>query len=65
MGLFTLEEHVFSPNGYLLTRGPGTYKIPSSTDIPNEFYVYLLPNVPNKHAIYSSKVYLEIILRSH
>ncbi|RDD36189.1 Xanthine dehydrogenase/oxidase [Trichoplax sp. H2] len=55
MGLYTLEEHVFSPNGYLLTRGPGTYKIPSSTDIPNEFYVYLLPKVPNKNAIYSSK----------
>ncbi|RDD44882.1 Xanthine dehydrogenase/oxidase, partial [Trichoplax sp. H2] len=55
VGLYTLEDHIFSPTGYLLTRGPGTYKIPSSTDIPNEFYVYLLPKVPNKYAIYSSK----------
>lgn len=56
VGLFTLEEQYHSPNGYLLTRGPGAYKLPAPTDIPNEFYIYLLPNVPNDKAVFSSKV---------
>lgn len=28
LGLYTLEELRYSPEGVLLTRGPGTYKIP-------------------------------------
>ncbi|RDD44883.1 Xanthine dehydrogenase/oxidase [Trichoplax sp. H2] len=55
IGLFTLEEQYFSPEGKLLTRGPSTYKLPTSRDIPNEFYVSLLPNVPNDKAVFSSK----------
>ncbi|XP_071963788.1 xanthine dehydrogenase/oxidase-like isoform X2 [Antedon mediterranea] len=54
-GLFTLEEHRWSPSGQLLTKGPGFYKIPGFTDIPVEFNVSLLAGVPNKRAVCSSK----------
>ncbi len=55
-GLFTLEEHRYSPQGYLYTRGPGMYKIPGFTDIPVEFNVSLLKGAANPRAVYSSKV---------
>ncbi|XP_067841272.1 xanthine dehydrogenase/oxidase-like [Heptranchias perlo] len=55
LGLFTLEELRYSPNGVLYTRGPGTYKIPSAGDIPTELNVSLLREAPNKKTIYSSK----------
>ena len=29
-GLFTIEELMYSPDGVLLTRGPGAYKIPGN-----------------------------------
>lgn len=56
LGLFTLEELKFSPSGVLYTRGPSQYKIPAVCDVPLRFNVYLLPDSPNPHAIYSSKV---------
>ncbi|XP_037795303.1 xanthine dehydrogenase/oxidase-like [Penaeus monodon] len=55
LGLFTLEELRFSPEGVLLTRGPGAYKIPGFQDIPREFNVSLLRGAPNPRAIFSSK----------
>ncbi|ROT73356.1 putative xanthine dehydrogenase/oxidase-like [Penaeus vannamei] len=55
LGLFTLEELRFSPEGVLLTRGPGMYKIPGFQDIPREFNVSLLRGAPNPRAIFSSK----------
>ncbi|KAK4037113.1 hypothetical protein OUZ56_029152 [Daphnia magna] len=56
LGLFTLEEPLFSPsNGQVMTRGPSNYKIPSADDIPEEFNVSLLRGCPNPHAVYSSK----------
>lgn len=55
-GLFTLEETVHSPQGALLSRGPGAYKIPGFSDIPAEFNVSLLKGSPNIRAVYSSKV---------
>ncbi|XP_078504361.1 xanthine dehydrogenase/oxidase-like [Lissotriton helveticus] len=55
LGLFTLEELRYSPDGYLYTRGPGMYKIPSVGDIATEFNVSLLRDCPNSKAIYSSK----------
>ncbi|XP_075451587.1 xanthine dehydrogenase/oxidase isoform X2 [Ascaphus truei] len=55
LGLFTLEELRYSPDGFLYTRGPGMYKIPAFGDIPTEFNVSLLRNCPNSKAIYSSK----------
>ncbi|XP_074187956.1 xanthine dehydrogenase/oxidase isoform X2 [Rhinolophus sinicus] len=55
MGLFTIEELHYSPEGSLLTRGPSTYKIPRFGNIPIEFRVSLLRDSPNKKAIYASK----------
>ncbi|XP_036603994.1 xanthine dehydrogenase/oxidase isoform X1 [Trichosurus vulpecula] len=55
LGLFTLEELHYSPEGSLLTRGPSTYKIPAFGNIPIEFRVSLLRDSPNKKAIYHSK----------
>uniref|UniRef100_A0A671RAJ9 xanthine dehydrogenase n=1 Tax=Sinocyclocheilus anshuiensis TaxID=1608454 RepID=A0A671RAJ9_9TELE len=55
LGLFTLEELRYSPDGYLYTRGPGMYKIPSFGDIPIELKVSLLRDTPNEKAIFSSK----------
>ncbi|KAL6478496.1 hypothetical protein MHYP_G00143310 [Metynnis hypsauchen] len=55
VGLFTLEELRYSPQGYLYTRGPGMYKIPAFGDIPTELKVSLLRDSPNEKAIFSSK----------
>uniref|UniRef100_A0A1Y1ME39 Uncharacterized protein n=2 Tax=Photinus pyralis TaxID=7054 RepID=A0A1Y1ME39_PHOPY len=54
-GLFMLEELMFAPDGTTLTKGPGSYKLPSFTSIPLEFNVSLLKGAPNPKAIYSSK----------
>nr|XP_027228844.1 xanthine dehydrogenase/oxidase-like [Penaeus vannamei] len=51
----SLEELRYSPEGSLLTRGPGAYKIPGFQDIPCEFHVSLLKDAPNPLAIFSSK----------
>jgi xanthine dehydrogenase molybdopterin-binding subunit B len=57
LGLFTLEEPLFSPaNGQVITPGPSNYKIPSAVDIPEEFNVSFLQGCPNPHAVYSSTV---------
>lgn len=58
LGLFTLEELHYSPRGVLLTRGPGTYKIPAFGDIPTHLTVSLLRDAPNEKAIFASKVTL-------
>lgn len=42
LGLFTLEELVYSPGGTCFTKGPGLYKIPSIGDVPLDFRVGLL-----------------------
>ncbi|KAI5102079.1 xanthine dehydrogenase/oxidase, partial [Silurus meridionalis] len=55
VGLFTLEELRYSPQGNLYTRGPGMYKIPAFGDIPTELKVSLLRDSPNEKAIFSSK----------
>ncbi|XP_037663546.1 xanthine dehydrogenase/oxidase [Choloepus didactylus] len=55
LGLFTLEELHYSPEGSLHTRGPSTYKIPAFGSIPVQFSVSLLRDCPNKKAIYASK----------
>ncbi|KAJ7988705.1 hypothetical protein DPEC_G00312000 [Dallia pectoralis] len=55
VGLFTLEELRYSPQGYLFTRGPGMYKIPGFGDIPTDLSVSLLRDATNQKAIYSSK----------
>ncbi|KAM3585325.1 uncharacterized protein V6R79_014495 [Siganus canaliculatus] len=55
LGLFTLEELHYSPQGVLLTRGPGSYKIPAFGDIPTHLTVSLLRDAPNNKAIFASK----------
>ncbi|XP_037552441.1 xanthine dehydrogenase/oxidase isoform X2 [Nematolebias whitei] len=55
LGLFTLEELHYSPQGVLLTRGPGSYKIPAFGNVPTELSVSLLRDAPNDKAIFSSK----------
>ncbi|CAL8390661.1 unnamed protein product [Boreogadus saida] len=60
VGLFTLEELRYSPQGALLTQGPGTYKIPAFGDIPSQLVVSLLRDAPNDKAVYSSKVPLTV-----
>ncbi|XP_076022009.1 xanthine dehydrogenase/oxidase [Genypterus blacodes] len=55
LGLFTLEELHYSPRGVLLTRGPGSYKIPAFGDIPSNLTVSLLRDSSNQKAIFASK----------
>ncbi|XP_063994922.1 xanthine dehydrogenase-like [Diachasmimorpha longicaudata] len=55
LGLYTLEELMYSPDGTMYTCGPGSYKLPGFNDIPREFNVSLLRDAPNPRAIYSSK----------
>lgn len=55
-GLFTLEEMVYLRNGAVCSKGPGAYKLPGFTDIPQIFNVSLLKGVSNPRAVYSSKV---------
>ncbi|KAK7136892.1 hypothetical protein R3I93_017071 [Phoxinus phoxinus] len=55
IGLYTIEELNFSPEGVLLTRGPSQYKIPALCDVPPQLNVHLLSNAENPHAVYSSK----------
>ncbi|XP_063958717.1 xanthine dehydrogenase/oxidase-like isoform X1 [Lytechinus pictus] len=54
-GLFVMEDLRWSPDGQLLTNGPGYYKIPSFGDVPLEFNVTLLKNSSNPANICSSK----------
>ncbi|KAK7505492.1 hypothetical protein BaRGS_00003237 [Batillaria attramentaria] len=54
-GLMVLEQYKVQPDGTLLTRGPGTYKIPSVGNIPQKFNVTLLRESGNPRAVYSSK----------
>ncbi|KAL1021809.1 hypothetical protein UPYG_G00018350 [Umbra pygmaea] len=55
IGLYTIEELQFSPEGVLMTRGPSQYKIPALCDVPPQLNVHLLANSQNPHAIYMSK----------
>uniref|UniRef100_A0A3Q2HAI9 aldehyde oxidase n=1 Tax=Equus caballus TaxID=9796 RepID=A0A3Q2HAI9_HORSE len=54
MGFYTIEELKYSPEGVLYSRGPDDYKIPTVSEIPEEFYVTLVRS-QNPIAIYSSK----------
>ncbi|PVH91960.1 hypothetical protein DM02DRAFT_677794 [Periconia macrospinosa] len=42
LGLFTMEETLWTRTGELFTKGPGTYKIPGFSDIPQIFNTTLL-----------------------
>ena len=56
LGWCTIEELLISPTtGFLVTRGPGMYKIPGFKDIPVDFRVTVMEGVKNSKAIHSSK----------
>ncbi|KAM6307643.1 LOW QUALITY PROTEIN: aldehyde oxidase-like [Aegotheles albertisi] len=55
IGLYTMEELKYSPEGVLCTQGPDQYKIPAVCDIPEQFSVSLLSPSQNPYAIYASK----------
>ena len=46
-GWVTTEEIKWDDKGNLMTHSPDTYKIPSVQDIPKDFHVKLLENMPN------------------
>ncbi|XP_072173401.1 xanthine dehydrogenase/oxidase-like [Diadema setosum] len=54
-GLYILEDLRWTPEGKLLTAGPGYYKIPSFGNIPAEFNVTLVKGLTNPTNICSSK----------
>jgi xanthine dehydrogenase molybdopterin-binding subunit B len=55
MGWCTTEEIKWDKDGNLLTYSPDTYKIPTVNDIPRDFRVELLKDVPNPGTIRRSK----------
>jgi xanthine dehydrogenase molybdopterin-binding subunit B len=55
MGWCTTEEIKWDHDGNLLTHSPDTYKIPTISDIPKDFRVALLKDVPNPSTIRRSK----------
>ncbi len=55
VGWCTTEELKWDKNGNQLTHSPDTYKIPTVNDIPKDFRVELLKNVPNQGTIRRSK----------
>jgi xanthine dehydrogenase molybdopterin binding subunit len=59
VGWCTTEEIKWDEKGNLLTHSPDTYKIPSVRDIPRDFRVKLLQNVPNVNTIRKSKAVAE------
>lgn len=55
MGLYTIEELSYSPQGILYSRGPNQYKIPAIFDIPTEMHISFLPPSEHSNTLYSSK----------
>jgi xanthine dehydrogenase large subunit len=56
MGWLTTEELVFAEDGRLTTHAPSTYKIPTATDVPEDFRVSLWRSKGNRQpTIYRSK----------
>ncbi len=58
-GWCTTEEVKWDSRGNLMTHSPDTYKIPSVQDIPKDFRVALLQDVPNPDTIRRSKAVAE------
>lgn len=58
-GWVTTEEIKWDAKGNLMTHSPDTYKIPTVQDIPKDFRVQLLQNVPNTNTIRNSKAVAE------
>ncbi|APA12942.1 hypothetical protein sscle_10g077120 [Sclerotinia sclerotiorum 1980 UF-70] len=52
LGLFTMEESLWTREGQLYTKGPGTYKIPGFADIPQIFNVSFLKDEEGKEKMW-------------
>ncbi len=59
VGWCTTEECKWDEHGRLLNHSPDTYKIPGVQDIPRDFRVSLLSQVPNPNTIHGSKAVAE------
>jgi len=55
VGWCTTEEIMWDDHGRLMTHSPDTYKIPTAGDVPCDFRVTILDDVPNPLAVRSSK----------
>lgn len=55
VGWCTTEEILWDDRGRLMTHSPDTYKIPTAGDVPSDFRVTLLDDVPNPYAVRNSK----------
>ncbi|WP_035986912.1 xanthine dehydrogenase molybdopterin binding subunit [Leptolyngbya sp. KIOST-1] len=55
MGWLTMEELVWDGEGRLRTFAPSTYKIPTISEIPEQFHVHLLERAAQDGVIYGSK----------
>ncbi|MFG1371448.1 xanthine dehydrogenase molybdopterin binding subunit [Xanthobacter oligotrophicus] len=55
LGWLTCEELKWTAEGRLATRGPSTYKIPGSRDVPPDFRVHLLDRPNREETVLRSK----------
>ena len=55
LGWLTLEELVWDDQGHLMTNGASTYKLPSWTELPEEFHVEFLSRAAEPGVVYGSK----------
>lgn len=55
MGWLTMEELVWDDQGRLRTDAPSTYKIPTVSEVPEQFHVHLLERAAQDGVIYGSK----------
>lgn len=55
VGWLTLEELVWDAEGRLATNGASTYKLPSWSEMPAEFYVDFLPRAAEPGVVFGSK----------
>jgi xanthine dehydrogenase large subunit len=54
-GWLTLEELVWSADGRLATNGASTYKLPSWSEVPDEFHVAFLQRASEPGVVFGSK----------
>jgi xanthine dehydrogenase large subunit len=54
-GWLTLEELLWDGQGRLATAGASTYKLPSWSEVPDEFHVSFLPQAAEPGAIFGGK----------
>jgi len=55
MGWLTMEELLWNEQGHLLTFAPSTYKIPTVSEIPEQFTIHLLERAAQDGVILGSK----------